>query len=196
MNGLRDEEKKILVVRSGSLRYLLVVLESLDRRSPNSQITVLTDPDITDELSRHPKVAEIVVYGNLKGLLFRQLWQLHRQDYDVKVALFTGQDEGRYNKFKVLAFLCPAGRMIIYNENGDSFEWSHYHRQSIWNHIKWRLRDKFFSGAPLQQNFFVLLLRKLVNLFLLPLAFIHLLCSVGWLCARRWYYNNFRQQPF
>jgi hypothetical protein len=192
MNGLRDEGNKILVVRSGSLGNLLVALESLGRRFPNSQITVLTDPDILDELSPHPKVADIVLYGNIKSFLSRQLWQLRRREYDIKVSLFTNEDEGRYNKFKVLAFMCRAPRMIVYNENSDSFEWDYRHRHIIWSHIKWRLRDKLFSGTSLQQNFFSLLLRKLVSLFLLPLALIRLLCSVGWLLARRWYYNNFR----
>ena len=186
------DEKSILVVRSGSLPNLLMVLESLGERFPGSEITVLTDPDILDELSQHPMVGDTAVYSNLKIFLARQLWELRRQEYDCKVALFTNEDEGRYNKFKVLAFMCRARCMIVYNENGDSFEWDYCHRRVIWSHVKWRLRDRFFSGAPLQQNFFVLLLKKLVNLFLLPFAFIRLLCSVGWLFVRRWYYNNFR----
>ena len=189
------EEKSILVVRSGSLPNLLTVLGSLEQRFPGSEVTVLTDPDILDELSQHPGVSDMAVYSNLKVFLGRQLWELRRQDYDCKVALFTNEDEGRYNKFKVLAFMCRAPRLIVYNENGDSFEWDYRHRRIIWSHIKWRLRDKFFSGAHLQQNFFVLLLTKLANLFLLPLAVIRLLCSVGWLLVRRWYYDNFRQQP-
>jgi len=185
VNGSRDEGKKILVVRSGSLKYLLVVLESLDRRFPNSQITVLTDPDILDELAQHPKVAKIVVYGNLKGFLSRQLWQLRRQDYDVKVALFTGEDEGRYNKFKVLAFLCRARWMIVYNENGDSFDWSYYHREHIWNHIKWRLSDRRFLGISSQEGFLISIVRRLAGFLLLPFAFLRLVCSVTWLLAKR-----------
>lgn len=188
------DEMSILVVRSGSLPNLLTVLESLGRRFPGGEVTVLTDPDILDDLSQHPLVGDIAVYSNLKGFLTQQLWELRRQEYDCKVALFTNEDEGRYNKFKVLAFMCRAPQMIIYNENGDSFEWAYRHRRIIWSHINWRLRDKFFSGIPLQRNFFVILLTKLVDLFLLPLAFIHLLCSVGWLYARRWYYNNFRRE--
>jgi len=183
----------ILVVRSGSLPNLLMVLESLRRRFPHSAITVLSDPDILDELSQHPSVGDIAVYSNLKVFLARQLWELRRQEYDCKVVLFTNEDEGRYNKFKVLAFMCRAPRMIIYNENGDSFEWDYRHRRIIWSHIKWRLRDKLFSGASLQHNFFILLLQKMANLFSLPFAFIHLLCSVGWLFVRRWYYYNFRR---
>jgi len=189
MNGLRDEGKRILVVRSGSLRYLLVVLESLDRRFPNSQITVLTDPDIIDELSRHPKVARIVVYGNLKGFLSRQLWQLRQQEYDIKVSLFTGEDEGRYNKFKVLAFLCRAGRMIVYNENGDSFEWNYHHRRSIWNHIEWRLRQRRFPGFSTQYSLSIL--ERLMGILISPFAFLRLSCSVGWLFAKRWYHRTF-----
>ncbi len=183
------DEKSILVVRSGSLTNLLMVLDGLGRRFPGNEITVLTDPDILDELSRHPGVSDVAVYSNLRVFLARQLWELRRREYGCKVVLFTNEDEGRYNKFKALAFLCRAPRMIVYNENGDSFEWDYRHRRIIWSHIKWRLRDKFFSGAPLRQNFFVLLLKKLANLLLLPLAFIHLLCSVGWLFVRRWYYN-------
>jgi ADP-heptose:LPS heptosyltransferase len=186
------DEKSILVVRSGSLSNLLMVLESLGKRFPHSEITVLTDPDIVDELSQHPRVRDMAVYSNLRVFLARQWWELRRQEHDCKVALFTNEDEGRYNKFKVLAFVCRAPRMIIYNENGDSFEWDYRHRHIIWSHIKWRLRDKLFSGASLQQNFFTLLLRKLANLFLLPVAFIRLLCSVGWLFARRWY-NSLRR---
>jgi ADP-heptose:LPS heptosyltransferase len=186
------EDKNILVVRSGSLPNLLMVLESLGKRFPRSEITVLTDPDILDELSQHPGIGDIAVYGNLKVFLARQLWELRRQEYDCKVALFTNEDEGRYNKFKVLAFMCRAPRMIIYNENGDSFEWDYRHRRIIWSHIKWRLRDKFFIDAPLQHNFFISLLKKLASLLLLPLAFIRLLCSVAWLFARRRYYNNFK----
>lgn len=183
----------ILVIRSGSLPNLLMVLESLEKRFPGSEITILTDPDILDELSQHPGVSGVAIYTNLRVFLTRQVWELRRQDYDCKVALFTNEDEGRYNKFKVLAFLCRAPRMIIYNENGDSFEWDYHHRRIIWSHIKWRLRDKFFTGASLQQNFFVILLRKLADLLLLPLAFARLLCSVGWLFVRRWYYHNFRE---
>ena len=51
------DKNNILVVRSGSLSNLLMVLESLGRRFPRSEITVLTDPDILDELSRHPASA-------------------------------------------------------------------------------------------------------------------------------------------
>jgi hypothetical protein len=188
-------EQDILVVRSGSLSNLLMVLESLGKRFPGSEITVLTDPDILDELSQHPGVSNVAVYTNLRVFLARQLWELRQQDYDCKVVLFTNENEGRYNKFKVLAFLCRAPRMIIYNENGDSFEWDYRHRHIIWGHIKWRLRDKFFTGASLQQNFFLLLLKKLANFLLLPFAFIHLLCSVGWLFARRGYYNLRAKSP-
>ena len=186
------DEKNILVVRSGSLPNLLMVLESLGSRFPRGEVTVLTDPDIMDELSRHPGVGDTAVYSNLRVFLARQLWELRRQEYGCKVALFTNENEGRYDKFKLLAFMCRAPRMIVYNENGDSFEWDYGHRRVIWSHIKWRLRDKLFSGASLQQNFFVLLLKKLASLFLLPLAFVRLLCSVGWLFARRWYYDKFR----
>jgi ADP-heptose:LPS heptosyltransferase len=186
------DKMSILVVRSGSLLNLLMVLESLESRFPHSDITVLTDPDILDELSQHPRVGDTAVYSNLRVFLARQLWELRRQEYACKVALFTNENEGRYNKFKALAFLCRAPRMIIYNENGDSFEWDYRHRRIIWGHIKWRLRDKFFSGASPQQNFFILLFKKLASFSLLPVAFIRLLCSVGWLLARRWYYNNFR----
>jgi len=186
------DKMSILVVRSGSLPNLLMVLENLESRFPHSEVTVLSDPDILDELSQHPRVGGTAVYSNLRVFLARQLWELRRQEYDCKVALFTNEDEGRYNKFKVLAFLCRARRMIIYNENGDSFEWDNRHRHVIWSHVKWRLRDRFFSGASLQQNFFVLLLKKLASLLLLPFAFIRLLCSVGWLLARRWYYHSFR----
>ena len=189
------DEQNILVVRSGSLPNLLMVLESLGSRFPHGEITVLTDPDILDELSQHPRVGGTAVYSNLKVFLARQLWELRRQEYDCKVALFTNENEGRYNKFKMLAFLCRAPRLIVYNENGDSFEWVYRHRRTIWSHIKWRLRDKVFSGASLQQNFFVLLLRKLANLFLLPLACIRLVCSVGWLFARRWYYRHETKTP-
>jgi ADP-heptose:LPS heptosyltransferase len=185
------EEKNILVVRSGSLSDLLMVLESLGERFPGSEITVLTDPDILDELSQHPRVGDVALYSNLRFFLARQLWELRRREYGCKVALFTNKNEGRYNKFKALAFLCRARRTIIYNENADSFEWDYRHRQVIWGHIKWRLRDKFFSGAPLQRNFFVLLLTRLASFLLLPLAFVRLLCSVGWLFARRWYHHDF-----
>jgi len=183
------DEKSILVVRSGSLPNLLMVLESLRERFPGGEITVLTDPDILDELSQHPRVGGVAVYSNLRAFLARQLWELRRQEYDCKVALFTNEDEGRYNKFKVLAFVCRAPRMIIYNENGDSFEWDYRHRWIIWSHIKWRLRDKFFTAHPPQQNFFLLLLNRLANLLLLPFTFVRLLCSVGCFFARRWYYN-------
>jgi dolichol-phosphate mannosyltransferase len=173
----------------------LMVLESLGSRFPHGEITVLTDPDILDELSQHPRVSDTAVYSNLRVFLARQLWELRRQEYDCKVALFTNENEGRYNKFKALAFMCRAPRMIVYNENGDSFEWDYRHRRIIWSHIKWRLRDKFFSGASLQQDFFVLLLKKLASLLLLPFAFIRLLCSVGWLFARRWFYESKTKPP-
>lgn len=184
-------EKNILVVRSGSLPNLLMVLESLGERFPGSGITVLTDPDILDELSQHPGVSDVAVYSNLSFFLARQLWELRRRKYDCKVALFTNENEGRYNKFKALTFMCRAPRMIVYNENGDSFEWDYRHRWTIWGHIKWRLRDRFFLDAPLQHNFFILLFKGFINLLLLPLAFIHLLCSVGWLFIKRWYHNYF-----
>jgi ADP-heptose:LPS heptosyltransferase len=185
------EAESILVVRSGSLPNLLAVLQSLEERFPRSEITVLSDPDILDELSQHPGLSHVAVYSNLRFFLARQLWELRRRDYDCKVALFTNENEGRYNKFKALAFLCRAPRMIIYNENADSFEWNYSHRRIIWGHIKWRLRDKFFLDAPLQQNFLVLLLTKLANLLLFPFAFIRLLCCVGWLLVRRWRHNHF-----
>jgi len=182
-------EQSILVVRSGSLPNLLMVLDSLGERFPGSAITVLTDPDILDELAQHPGVSDVAVYSNIGFFLAQQLWDLRRRNYDCKVALFTNEDEGRYNKFKVLAFLCGAPRTIIYNENGDSFEWNYRHRHIIWAHIKWRLRDNFFTDASLQQNFFVLLLKEFTNFLLLPLAFVRLLVSVVWLFIRRWYYS-------
>jgi len=142
-------EQNILVVRSGSLSNLLMVLNSLGRRFPHSEITVLTDPDIPDELSQHPGVSGVAVYSNLRFFLARQLWELRRRDYDCKVVLFTNEDEGRYNKFKVLAFLCRAPRMIIYNENGDSFEWDYRHRHIIWGHIKWQVLHGCVAAAEL-----------------------------------------------
>ena len=72
------EEKNVLVVRSGSLPNLLMVLESLGERFPGSEITVLTDPDILDELSQHPRVGDVAVYSNLRFFLVRQLWELRR----------------------------------------------------------------------------------------------------------------------
>lgn len=120
----RLEMRRILVIRSGSLKYLLPTLSHLRETFPESKIDVLTDPDISETLSQNPFVDEVILYCNLRTFFRHQLRQLWGQKYDLKVALFTGEDEGRYNKFKVLAHLLPPLHwMLVYDEKGDHFSW-------------------------------------------------------------------------
>lgn len=182
-----SEKKGILIIRSGSFGNLAIAIKDLRRRFPASRISVLADPDILGELSRRSDVDEVLVYYNLKSFLSRQLWRLRQQKYDFKVSLWTNEDEGRYNKFKVLAFLLRPRHMLVYNENGDSFALSIRDWRVVLNHILWRARA---SGVSLVGfDGFVRLARGILNVLLLPVAFLLLLLSTGWLLARRSYYS-------
>jgi len=183
-----SEKKNILIIRSGSFRNLVIAINDLRRRFPNSWISVLTDPDIIEELSRRSDVDEVFIYRNLKSFFSRQLWRLRRQKYDLKVSLWTNENEGRYNKFKVLAFSLTPRHMLVYNENGDSFALSIRNWWVILNHILWRARD---SGVSLVGfDGLIRLARRIINVLLLPVAFLLLLLSTGWLLAKRYYYST------
>lgn len=178
--------KRILIIRSGSKEYLLTGLESLKGLFPGGHITVLTDPDIFETLSQHPLVDEIVLYRDLHTFFRQQLRQLWSQKYDLKVALFTGEDEGRYNKFKVLAHLLPPlHRLLVYDEEGNHFPWPTDLKKAL-AHLLWRA--KTLRILPRLGSF-------LLRLILFPLAVVLLLLSVGSLLCKRFCYSIKPHQP-
>lgn len=174
--------KKILVIRSGSTKYLLAGLESLKGLFPDGHITVLTDPDISQILPQNPFVDEVIFYRNLRTFFRHQLRQLWGRKYDIKVALFTGESEGRYNKFKVLAHLLPPLHwMLVFNENGDHFSWPTDWRNAL-THLRWRVQRQ--GSLPWLRGGF------LARLILFPLALALLLLSVVLLLCKRFYYSR------
>ena len=180
--------EKILFIRSCSSRNLLTGLAGLKKQFPNGEISVLTDPDILGILSRTCEVNEVIVYRKLRDFLLCQLWELHRRRYDLKAVFWTGEDEGRYNKFKVLAFLLGPRHMLVYNENGDSFALSIRNWQAILNHILWRARA---SGTTcVSFDGLIRLARGILNVLLLPVAFLLLLLSTGRLLSKRLFWPD------
>lgn len=116
--------RRILVIRSGSLKYLLPALSRLQESFPQSRIDVLTDPGISQTLSQNPFVDEVILYRNLCTFFRHQLRELWSQKYDLKVALVTGDEEGRYHKFRLLIHLmAPLARPLVYDEKGESYPW-------------------------------------------------------------------------
>jgi hypothetical protein len=84
---------------------------------------------------------------------------------------------------KLLAFLLPAPRMMVFTEGGGMFEWSFDQRLAIWNHIRWRLGSGLSLGQRVQR-----LAWALVRPVLTFVAFIVLLAWHGALYVKRaWY---------
>jgi len=173
--------KRILIIRSGSTKCLFAAIESVKGLFPDSRISVLTDPDISQTLSQNLLVDEVILYGNLGAFFRHQLRQLWSDKYDIKVALFTGEDEGRYNKFKVLAHLLPPLHwMLVYDEKGNDFYWPTDWRRAL-AHLWWRAQRQRI--LPRLGGFFM-------RLIFFPLAVVLLFLSVGCLMCKRCYYSR------
>ncbi len=166
----------ILIVGSGSEYNVLRAVADMQGRFPAASVTLLAWRGYEQALSSAPQA--IPYNGVLSVASLRRT--VAQAAYDLKVVLFTG--EGQI-MLKLLAFLLPAPRMMVFTEGGGMFEWSFDQRLAIWNHIRWRLGSGLSLGQRVQR-----LAWALVRPVLTFVAFIVLLAWHGALYVKRaWY---------
>ncbi len=127
---LREADvRRILLVKTGSLRQSWDVLGAIEKRFPGARITVLTEEREFSQLQSDGRVAGVTFYRNIRQFPFL-CWQLRKANYDLKVVLFT--KEATYEKFKALSILLHARKMLVYNEHGDSVYWGLRDLRGVW----------------------------------------------------------------
>ena len=167
----QDNVEHILIVGSGSPQNIGRAVASTRARFSKARLILLA-----------PRSAPSVpAYGDLDAIIEWRGLPIslgdERRAYDLKVVLFTGEGQ---NVLKVVAFVLPARRMLVFTEGGGTFGWSVDERLAIWNHFRWRLG----SGLPLAE-LARRLWRALTNPLLALLAFVWLLLWHAALYVRR-----------
>jgi SAM-dependent methyltransferase len=132
--------RRALIVGSASKALVFKVTESLLRRFPYVQVTVLGRDDLQDELRKQWPQLEVVAINRIEYkknplLLLRELWQ---RDFDLAVTVLSG--EAGFYKYKFAGFLSGACYLMIYNENIDSFYWMLGKSRAVIQHLLWRLK--------------------------------------------------------
>jgi SAM-dependent methyltransferase len=132
--------RRALIVGSASKALVFKVTESLLRRFPYMQVTVLGRDDLQDELRKQWPQLEVVAINRIEYkknplLLLRELWQ---RDFDLAVTVLSG--EAGFYKYKFAGFLSGACYLMIYNENIDSFYWMLGESRAVIQHLLWRLK--------------------------------------------------------
>jgi SAM-dependent methyltransferase len=133
--------RRALIVGSASKALVFKVTESLLRRFPYVQVTVLGRDDLQDELRKQWPQLEVVAINRIEYkknplLLLRELWQ---RDFDLAVTVLSG--EAGFYKYKFAGFLSGACYLMIYNENIDSFYWMLGKSRAVIQHLLWRLKS-------------------------------------------------------
>jgi len=132
--------RRALIVGSASKALVFKVTESLLRRFPYMQVTVLGRDDLQGELRKQWPQLEVVAINRIEYkknplLLLRELWQ---RDFDLAVTVLSG--EAGFYKYKFAGFLSGACYLMIYNENIDSFYWMLGKSRAVIQHLLWRLK--------------------------------------------------------
>ena len=135
-----DSIKRVLLIASAPPEHIRGIYDSLVGRFPDSVVyDALVPFEARDVLSTNGSIA---VYGDGQGTANRMRGRVRglrfsrSQRYDIVVVMATGV--AQYNRFKHLAFISKARKILAYNENRDSFfvDWSH--RKVLVSHLKWR----------------------------------------------------------
>jgi hypothetical protein len=125
----------ILIVGSASPFNVGRAVETARERFPQARLLVL-QPRRREAGVQYGAGVTAIDWPGLRGFpALRRV--LARTDYDLKLVLFTGEG---YNILKLLTFLLPARRMLVFTEGGGIFEWCYEERYTIRNHVRWRLR--------------------------------------------------------
>ena len=125
----------ILVVGSASPFNVGRAVAAMRERFGGAQIVVL-QPTWRETATRPSAGVATIEWRGVRG--FSALGRfLALLDCDVKLVLFTGEG---YNILKLLAFLLPGRRLLVFTEGGGVFEWCWAERYTIRNHVAWRLR--------------------------------------------------------
>lgn len=125
----------IFIVGSASPFNVGRAVETVRERFPQARLLAL-QPHWRETGAQYGAGVPTIDWPGLRGLLaLRSV--LARTDYDLKLVLFTGEG---YNILKLLAFLLPARRMLVFTEGGGIFEWCYEERYTIRNHVCWRIR--------------------------------------------------------
>ncbi|MGQ9628945.1 MAG: glycosyltransferase family 9 protein [bacterium] len=137
---------RILVVRSARTWLLEGVLDKLRARFPFHSVDVLAHPRFIPELEGHPAIGEAIPYPGGKfspwGLGWRGLRDIRKRNYDAMAILWNNPRGIGYFRAELMALLCGARRMLVYNSLGQEYAFS----GRIW---LWRLLDSLgqFTGS-------------------------------------------------
>jgi hypothetical protein len=150
----RERIERILLVGCGSQLNIASAAHALRARFPAARLVLLAAGDHVQAVRALPDLDAVIPYAGISET--RRSVESAR--YDLKVALFTGEGQAR---LKLVSFLLPARRMLIFTEGGGMFAWSFDQRLAIWNHVRWR----FSGGRPLFET-----LRRLARAIVTPLV--------------------------
>lgn len=106
------------------------VAKQLHNRFPELALTFLTPEAFC---SRLPTSGEIVTFETIKRSLLRGILGLRRRRFDLCIAIFSHDPYFRRSRFAALFF--NARRVLVYNENCDSFELDRRHWKAFYEHV-------------------------------------------------------------
>lgn len=135
-----DTIKNVLIVGSGTTSEIAAVYQRAHGRFGEDKIYDAIVPVECRE-SIQPS-GELFVYSpSKKGARIDTIRFMRAKEYDIVVILGTGIVQ--YNRFKQFGiFASKAKKILIYNENMDSFYVDKDHREIVRSHLRWRKENR------------------------------------------------------
>jgi hypothetical protein len=171
----------VLVVQTVNSPIFEKILRVVLRRFEDAEIELAIRPEMEKRLPKNHDC---------------RLWLIDRD----KRAEFIGELKSRYFdtvvvgwcaqrgfwKLKLLPFLLGPRRVLVYNENADSFFLNRRHLRAICHHLKWRIVQRCFLENWARDSLLVLVAERIARFALAGPAFFWLLLRAAlWERKRR-----------
>jgi len=161
------EYRSCVFVGSAEPDVIAKILPTLGERFPQLSFTYLTSRAYADRFSWMEeafKNGEVLWIESMKANTFHSLAALRKRRFDLCVVVWPGRPT--FLMSKVAAFWLNTRKILVYNENGNSFSIDRSNWRFVLAHARFRLR-KFPSIS-----------------FFYPVGFTYLLGRTLWLYAR------------
>jgi hypothetical protein len=159
--------RSCVLVATAEPDVMTKVLPALHKRFPKVSFTFLASGPYADHFSSMGEAfnkGEVLWIERMKTNPIRSLTALRRRRFDLCIVVWPGRPT--FLMSKVAAFWLNTRKILVYNENGDSFSIDRSNWRRVLAHARSRLR-KFPSES-----------------FFYPLGFTYLLGRTLWLYAR------------
>jgi|GEM_PF-2361491 hypothetical protein len=128
---------KILVTRSCTARLFMKNLERIHDDFPGSEISVLVQKSLKDEVLQNPLVDEVIEYQGREprfGIFnsrFSFILNLRKRNFDLLIILYNDINGVSYGNVRNLALAIASARIKAYNSCGEVFSFKEIYSKKL-----------------------------------------------------------------